>query len=99
MGAWWGTAVQALRSFLWTAAAAAAATAAEVALVVPRVTPSPHLPALIHNTIQILTHRHLIATRSKLSEHFLALARDLDVLEPKVPEDVYKSHLIGEIRI
>jgi len=25
----------------------------------------------------------------------LALARDLDVMEPKVPEDVYKSHLIG----
>lgn len=36
--------------------------------------------------------------RSKLSEHFLALARDLDVMEPKVPEDVYKSHLIGAYR-
>lgn len=35
-----------------------------------------------------------IASNSKLSEHFLALARDLDVMEPKVPEDVYKSHLI-----
>jgi hypothetical protein len=34
-------------------------------------------------------------SNSKLSEHFLALARDLDVMEPKVPEDVYKSHLIG----
>jgi hypothetical protein len=32
--------------------------------------------------------------RSRLSEHYLALARDLDVLEPKVPEDVYKSHLV-----
>ena len=27
------------------------------------------------------------------TEHFLELARDLDVLEPKTPEDVYKSHL------
>eukprot|EP00879_Flechtneria_rotunda_P023735 GHRR01025127.1.p1 GENE.GHRR01025127.1~~GHRR01025127.1.p1 ORF type:complete len:652 (+),score=250.63 GHRR01025127.1:1606-3561(+) len=34
-----------------------------------------------------------IISNSKLSEHFLALARDLDVLEPKVPEDVYKTHL------
>jgi hypothetical protein len=36
-----------------------------------------------------------IISNSKLSEHFLALARDLDVLEPKVPEDVYKTHLTG----
>uniref|UniRef100_A0A7S4BU81 26S proteasome non-ATPase regulatory subunit 2 homolog n=1 Tax=Chrysotila carterae TaxID=13221 RepID=A0A7S4BU81_CHRCT len=28
-----------------------------------------------------------------LTEHYLELARDLDVLEPKAPEDVYKSHL------
>ncbi|KAI7885318.1 26S proteasome regulatory complex, non-ATPase subcomplex, Rpn1 subunit [Lichtheimia hyalospora FSU 10163] len=28
-----------------------------------------------------------------LSKHFIALARELDVLEPKVPEDIYKSHL------
>ncbi|KIY99543.1 26S proteasome regulatory subunit N1, partial [Monoraphidium neglectum] len=35
-----------------------------------------------------------IISNSKLSEHYLALARDLDVMEPKVPEDVYKSHLI-----
>eukprot|EP00882_Tetradesmus_deserticola_P007472 GHRQ01007871.1.p1 GENE.GHRQ01007871.1~~GHRQ01007871.1.p1 ORF type:complete len:541 (+),score=254.60 GHRQ01007871.1:724-2346(+) len=34
-----------------------------------------------------------IISNSKLSEHFLALARDLDVMEPKVPEDVYKTHL------
>ena len=27
------------------------------------------------------------------TEHFLELARDLDVVEPKAPEDVYKSHL------
>ena len=36
-----------------------------------------------------------IMSNSRLSEHFLALARDLDVLEPKAPEDVYKSHLAG----
>lgn len=30
----------------------------------------------------------------KLSEQFLHLAKDLDVLEPKVPEDIYKSHLL-----
>ncbi|MEW5318423.1 MAG: hypothetical protein WDW38_009646 [Sanguina aurantia] len=34
-----------------------------------------------------------ICSNSKLSEHFLALGRDLDVMEAKVPEDVYKSHL------
>ena len=35
-----------------------------------------------------------ILSNSKLSEHFLALARDLDVMEPKQPEDVYKTHLV-----
>jgi len=30
---------------------------------------------------------------SKLSECFLHLARDVDVMEPKTPEDIYKSHL------
>ena len=29
----------------------------------------------------------------KLSECFLHLARDVDVMEPKTPEDIYKSHL------
>lgn len=29
----------------------------------------------------------------KLSEHFLKVAQDLDVLDPKTPEDIYKSHL------
>jgi len=36
-----------------------------------------------------------IISNSKLGEHFLALGRDLDVMEPKLPEDVYKSHLAG----
>lgn len=30
----------------------------------------------------------------KLSEQFLHLAKDLDVLEPKIPEDIYKTHLL-----
>lgn len=32
----------------------------------------------------------------KLSEHFLSLAKDLDVMEPKVPEDIYKTHLLDQ---
>eukprot|EP00887_Chlorella_sp_A99_P000106 scaffold16.g106.t1 len=35
-----------------------------------------------------------IISNSKLSEHYLSLARDLDVVEAKTPEDVYKSHLV-----
>ena len=30
----------------------------------------------------------------RLSEQYLSLARDLDVMEAKTPEDVYKSHLV-----
>jgi 26S proteasome regulatory subunit N1 len=30
---------------------------------------------------------------TQLSEHFLSLARDLDVFEAKKPEDIYKTHL------
>lgn len=30
---------------------------------------------------------------TKLPEHFKALAQELNVLDPKVPEDIYKSHL------
>ncbi|KAI3422175.1 hypothetical protein GPALN_012708 [Globodera pallida] len=30
---------------------------------------------------------------SHLHNHFLALARELDIMTPKAPEDVYKSHL------
>ncbi|KAG7360964.1 proteasome/cyclosome repeat domain containing protein [Nitzschia inconspicua] len=29
----------------------------------------------------------------KLSENFLKVAQDLDVMDPKTPEDIYKSHL------
>lgn len=34
-----------------------------------------------------------ILTNSKLSHHFKALGRDLDVVEAKTPEDIYKKHL------
>lgn len=35
-----------------------------------------------------------IISNGKLYEAFLMLARDLDVMEPKVPDDIYKAHLI-----
>ncbi|GBG62353.1 hypothetical protein CBR_g30307 [Chara braunii] len=35
-----------------------------------------------------------IISNSKLSEGYLALARDLDVMEAKTPEDIYKAHLL-----
>ena len=31
---------------------------------------------------------------TRLSEHYLQLARDLDVMEAKTPEEVYKMHLV-----
>jgi 26S proteasome regulatory subunit N1 len=34
-----------------------------------------------------------ILSNAKLHEHFASLARDLDILEPKTPEDIYKRHL------
>eukprot|EP00743_Colponemidia_sp_Colp-15_P001196 GILK01001314.1.p1 GENE.GILK01001314.1~~GILK01001314.1.p1 ORF type:complete len:882 (-),score=172.35 GILK01001314.1:53-2698(-) len=34
-----------------------------------------------------------IISNEHLSEHFLMLARDLDVMEAKTPDDIYKSHL------
>ncbi|VDP92649.1 unnamed protein product [Echinostoma caproni] len=30
---------------------------------------------------------------TRLSEHFLSLGRELDIMEPKLPEDIYKTHL------
>jgi len=32
-----------------------------------------------------------IIYNTKLSEYYLALAQDLDIMEPKIPEDIYKS--------
>lgn len=34
-----------------------------------------------------------IISNEKLSEHFKSLGRDLDVLEPKHPDHVFKTHL------
>ncbi|KAL5079789.1 hypothetical protein RYX36_008210 [Vicia faba] len=34
-----------------------------------------------------------IINNSKLSEGYLTLARDIEVMEPKSPEDIYKAHL------
>ncbi|CAH8567948.1 unnamed protein product [Dicrocoelium dendriticum] len=30
---------------------------------------------------------------TRLSDHFLDLGRELDIMEPKLPEDIYKTHL------
>ncbi|KAL2483354.1 26S proteasome non-ATPase regulatory subunit 2-like protein A [Forsythia ovata] len=35
-----------------------------------------------------------IISNAKLSEGYLTLARDIEVMEPKSPEDIYKSHLL-----
>jgi 26S proteasome regulatory subunit N1 len=35
-----------------------------------------------------------INSNSRLSEFYLSLARDLDVMEPKTPDEVYKTHLV-----
>ncbi len=40
-----------------------------------------------------------IISNSRLAEYYLSLARDLDVMEPKLPEDVYKSHLVRTCRL
>ena len=34
-----------------------------------------------------------VASNQSLSDHFMNLARELEVLEPKTPEDIYKMHL------
>lgn len=34
-----------------------------------------------------------ITTNSLLNTNFLALGRELDILEPKTPDEVYKTHL------
>jgi 26S proteasome regulatory subunit N1 len=49
-----------------------------------------------HGTLTISTEEEKylsIIGNTQLSEHFLSLARDLDVFEAKTPEDIYKSHL------
>lgn len=41
----------------------------------------------------------VIFNNSILSKHFQNLAKDLEILEPKVPEDIYKSHLQDSLRV
>ncbi|KAI3994728.1 hypothetical protein MKX01_002344 [Papaver californicum] len=36
-----------------------------------------------------------IINNMKLSEGYVNLARDIEVMEPKSPEDIYKTHLVG----
>lgn len=48
--------------------------------------PPPHPPSLPPCTLPCC---------APAGEHYLSLARDLDVMEPKLPEDVYKTHLTG----
>ncbi|CAJ0635903.1 4917_t:CDS:10 [Entrophospora sp. SA101] len=44
------------------------------------------LPVDNEELLEIINNTHL-------SKHFIALAEELDVMEPKTPEDIYKSHL------
>lgn len=37
-----------------------------------------------------------VMSNRKRTDYFKHLAKDLDVLEPKIPEDIYKSHLIDQ---
>ena len=39
-----------------------------------------------------------IMSNTHLNNHFLSLARELDIMEPKTPEDIYKSHLESNTR-
>lgn len=46
--------------------------------------------------LQIETGDELLTSlmgNARLSEQFMALARELDVMEPKTPDDIYKTHL------
>lgn len=48
-----------------------------------------------HRLFTVVTddERADILNHTVLSESFLALARDLDIVEAKTPDDIYKSHL------
>ena len=39
-----------------------------------------------------------IISNTQLNTHFLQLGRELDILEPKTPDDIYKSHLENPTR-
>lgn len=40
-----------------------------------------------------------IVNNTHLSKHFQNLAKELEILDPKVPEDIYKSHLQDSLRV
>lgn len=40
-----------------------------------------------------------IASNAQLNTHFLTLARELDIMEAKTPEDIYKTHLEAPSRL
>lgn len=44
------------------------------------------LPDVDQELLELMSNTHL-------NEHFLRLARELDILEPKTPDDIYKTHL------
>lgn len=49
------------------------------------------LPDEDYEEVEVLTQ---IMSNMKLNESFLALARELDIMEPKTPEDVYKVRTV-----
>jgi len=65
----------------------------------------PKISSVAKKQCAYMIHRHrfpfdfeddalqAIASGEHLSSHFHTLAKDLDVLDPKLPEDIYKSHL------
>eukprot|EP00891_Asterochloris_glomerata_P006079 jgi/Astpho2/6079/e_gw1.00084.7.1_t len=50
-------------------------------------------PRLVISDNDLREELRKINSNSRLSELYLALARDLDVMEAKTPEEVYKAHL------
>lgn len=40
-----------------------------------------------------------IINNTKLSEGYLTLARDIEVMEPKSPEDIYKVNYLEHLRV
>ena len=39
-----------------------------------------------------------LISNTKLSEGYLTLARDLDVMEPKIPDDLYKVNMLFDVQ-
>ncbi|WAR01109.1 PSMD2-like protein [Mya arenaria] len=57
--------------------------------------PDPENITLLKTAVDLYQYDELteIISNTHLNNNFLALARELDIMEPKVPEDIYKSHL------